>query len=191
MSDLKPYCRNNIGATDELLEIHDVMKLDSYDLNILLALQREGRMTKLKLAELINLSPSACWERLLRLEQSGIIRGYHAEIDLDRLVKTITVLVELTLKHHRAYDFNRFEQAVRAQPEVVECLATGGGIDYLLKIVTHDIESYQSLMDRWLADDIGIERYFTYIVTKPVKQAAGFPIDILLDAGEGDSAVRD
>ena len=167
------------------------MKLDSYDLNILLTLQREGRMTKLKLAEAINLSPSACWERLLRLEQNGVIRGYHAEIDLDRLVKTVTVLVELTLKYHRAYDFNRFEQAVRAQPEVVECFATGGGIDYLLKIVTCDIESYQRLMDRWLADDIGIERYFTYIVTKTVKQVFGFPINTLLETSAGDPVVRD
>lgn len=156
------------------------MKLDSYDLNILLTLQREGRMTKLKLAEAINLSPSACWERLLRLEQNGVIRGYHAEIDLDRLVKTITVWVELNLKHHRAHDFNRFEQAVRVQPEVVECFATGGGIDYLVKIVTDDITSYQRLIDRWLADDIGIDRYFTYIVTKQVKQSMGYPLDTLL-----------
>ncbi len=158
------------------------MKLDSYDLNILLTLQREGRMTKLKLAEAINLSPSACWERLLRLEQTGVIRGYHADIDLDRLVKTITVWVELNLKHHRAYDFNRFEQAMRMQPEVVECFATGGGIDYLVKIVTDDITRYQSLIDQWLADDIGIDRYFTYIVTKPVKQSMGYPLDTLLAA---------
>lgn len=162
------------------------MKLDNYDLKILLTLQRDGRMTKLKLAETINLSPSACWERLLRLEQSGIIRGYHAEVDLDRLVKSVTVLVELTLKHHRTYDFNRFESVIRAEPEILECFATGGGVDYVLKILTGDIESYQNLIDKLLQADIGIDRYFTYVVTKLVKQSNGYPLEFLLESAENE-----
>lgn len=156
------------------------MKLDDYDLNILVELQREGRMTKLKLAEAINLSPSACWERLLRLEQANIIRSYHAEVDIDHLLKTITVVVEITLKRHQAYDFTRFEAAIREQPEILECYATGGGVDYVLKIITPDVDSYQRLIDRLLAADIGIDRYFTYIVTKSVKQAHGYPLRHLL-----------
>lgn len=165
------------------------MKLDNYDLKILLTLQREGRMTKLKLAETISLSPSACWERLLRLEQNGVIRGYHAEVDLDRLVKSVTVLVELTLKHHRAYDFTRFERVIREQAEILECFATGGGVDYVLKIVTRDIESYQRLIDQLLLADIGIDRYFTYVVTKQVKRSNGFPIECLLDTTENEPPI--
>jgi Lrp/AsnC family transcriptional regulator of ectoine degradation len=156
------------------------MKLDDYDLKILLTLQREGRMTKLRLAEAISLSPSACWERLLRLEQAGIIRGYQALIDLDQLVKTITVVVEVTLKRHQTHDFARFETVIRGEPEIVECYATGGGLDYHLRIVTLDIESYQQLIDRLLEADIGIDRYFTYIVTKSVKQETGHPLRHLL-----------
>ncbi|EWY36692.1 AsnC family transcriptional regulator [Skermanella stibiiresistens SB22] len=157
------------------------MKLDELDIKILAALQREGRMTKLKLAETINLSPTPCWERLRRLEQAGIISGYHARLDLDKLARATLVLVEVTLKRHQHADFQRFETAVRDVPEIVECYATGGGLDYVMKVVVRDVDAYQRLIDRLLIEDIGIDRYFTYIVTKPVKQSAGLPLDSLLD----------
>jgi len=157
------------------------MTLDDFDLKILIALQREGRMTKLRLAQEIGLSPSPCWERLRRLEKHGFIRGFHARVDLDRLLHTSTVLVEVTLGSHYERDFERFEVAVQAVPEIVECYATGGGVDYLLKLIVLDIEHYQQLIDHLLADDIGIERYFTYIVTKEVKRADGPPLRRLLE----------
>lgn len=157
-----------------------MIKLDELDVKILAALQRDGRMTKLKLAETINRSPTPCWERLRRLEQAGVIAGYHARISLEALAPTTTVLVEITLKSHRHADFRRFEEAVRGEPDVVECYATGGGIDYLAKVVSRDIDAYQRLMDRLLIDDIGIDRYFSYIVTKPVKEAAPLPLERLL-----------
>lgn len=155
-------------------------KLDPIDIKILAALQREGRMTKTALAEAVNLSPTPCWERLRRLEEAGIIAGYHARIDLEKLTRATVVLVEVTLKRHQHADFVRFENAVLEIPEIVECHATGGGIDYMLKIVARDVDSYQRLVDRLLIDDIGIDRYFTYIVTKPVKDSAGLPLDRLL-----------
>ncbi len=155
------------------------MKLDAFDVKILTLLQRDGRMTKLKLAEAIHLSPSPCWERLRRLEQVGLIRGYHAEIDIERLVHISTVLVEVTLKSHHAKDFERFETVIQTVPEVMECYATGGGFDYLLKIVTVDIVHYQHLIDELLEADIGIEKYYTYVVTKRVKQSHVYPIQVL------------
>ena len=159
-------------------------KLDAFDIKILAALQRNGRMTKLKLAEEINLSPSPCWERLRRLEEAGIIRGYHAEIDIDQLTRSAIVFVEVALQSHQAHDFRRFEDAIKEIPEIVECYATGGGVDYFLRIVTIDIDHYQRLIDQLLAADIGIDRYFTYIVTKPVKLFTGFPIHTLLTEDE-------
>lgn len=155
-------------------------KLDPIDIKILAALQREGRMTKTALAEAVNLSPTPCWERLRRLEEAGFITGYHARIDLEKLTRATIVLVEVTLKRHQHADFVRFENAVLEIPEIVECHATGGGIDYMLKIVARDVDSYQRLIDRLLIDDIGIDRYFTYIVTKPVKDSADLPLDRLL-----------
>ncbi len=160
-------------------------KLDAFDVRILAALQRNGRITKIKLAEEIGLSPSPCWERMRRLEQDGLIRGYHAEIELDRLLHTATILVEVTLRSHKAKDFEAFENAVVDVPEIVECYATGGGIDYLLKVVALDIDHYQRVIDGLLLSEVGIDRYFTYIVTKQVKAASGAPlIPLLQHAGD-------
>ena len=75
-------------------------------------------------------------------------------------------------------DFEVFERAVRQVPEIVECLATGGGIDYLLKIVSPDIDAYQRLIDELLTANIGIDRYFTYVVTRTVKSAAQAPVEL-------------
>lgn len=144
-------------------------KLDSYDLAILRTLQADGRITKVALAKAVNLSPSPCWERLRRLEASGYITGYHAEVELRKLGPVTEVLVEVTLANHQAEDFKRFESKIQDVPEVVECSATGGGIDYVLKVVVRDVDAYQRLMDRLLEAGIGIDRYFGYVVTKPVK----------------------
>lgn len=162
------------------------LKLDAYDVKILAALQREGRITKLKLAEEIGLSPSPCWERMRRLEKHGLIRGYHANVDLEQLLHTATILVEVTLRSHQARDFERFEQAVADVPEILECYGTGGGIDYLLKVVALDIDHYQRVIDNLLLSEVGIDRYFTYIVTRHVKQDHEPPLVYLMHKA-GDS----
>jgi Lrp/AsnC family transcriptional regulator of ectoine degradation len=159
------------------------MKLDKIDLKILAALQRDGRMTKIRLAEAVNLSPTACWERLSRLEKSGVIAGYSARINTEKLVRRTAVLVEIFLKSHQQSDFSRFERAILQEPAIVACDATGGGVDYILKVVTEDIDAYQRLIDRLLGLDLGIERYFTYVITKSVKAADPFqsiPVESVL-----------
>jgi len=163
-------------------------RLDAYDIKILATLQRHGRITKLKLAEEINLSPSPCWERMRRLEQHGFIRGYHANVDIEAVLKVTTVLVEVTLASHHAEDFERFERTVMAYPEIVECYSTGGGIDYLLKVVTLDIDCYQQFIDNLLWAQIGIDRYFTYIVTKHVKRDREAPLVHLMRKAEDTRA---
>ena len=144
------------------------MKLDAIDLKIIAALRRDGRMTKLRLAEAANLSPAACWERLRRLESGGVIRGYTAIVDLEADAPRTTVIVEISLKSHQQADFRRFEEAVAREPAIVACDATGGGIDYIIRVVVPDIDSYQRLIDRLLDPGIGIERDFTYVVTKSI-----------------------
>jgi len=158
-------------------------RLDNRDLEILRILAREGRITKAELASRINLSPTPCWERLKRLEKAGIIEGYHAEISLKALGPHVMVFVSAELEGHRAEDFRRFEAAMQDHPEVTACWALGGGFDYLLQVVTRDIDSYQRLIDRMLEAEIGLARYYSYVVTKPVKSAGTPPLDILL--GEG------
>ncbi|GED43530.1 Lrp/AsnC family transcriptional regulator [Cobetia marina] len=154
-------------------------RLDAFDLKILAILERDGRITKSRLAEEINLSVSPCWERVKRLEQAGIIEGYSARINQALLeaqrggavvaAPRTPVWVEIHLKHHDAESFQRFERAMREADEVIECVAVGGGVDYLLRLETASIDAYQRLIDRWLVSELGIDRYFTYIVTKQVK----------------------
>ena len=155
------------------------MKLDEIDLKILVALQEDGRITKTKLAESVHLSVSPCHVRVKRLEQAGYINGYRTEINIDRIVRNSLVFVQVHLKQHRAEDFIKFDEAIRQTPEVIECHALGGGIDYFLKMIVNDIQHFQQKIEFLLSSDLNIERYFTHIVTKKVKQS-GFPIDELL-----------
>jgi len=145
------------------------IKLDPTDLRILSAVQKHGRLSKARLAGLVNLSASPAWTRLKRLEVAGIVRGYHADVDIGRITSATMVLVEITLTQHRYADFERFERHVRGIDEIVECHATGGGVDYVMKVVVPGIEAYQGLIDRLLIADVGIDRYFTYVVTREVK----------------------
>ncbi|HEY8604111.1 Lrp/AsnC family transcriptional regulator [Tsuneonella suprasediminis] len=154
--------------------------LDSIDLEILKNLQQDGRISKSQLAERVNLSASACFERMRRLEQQKLILSYHANINVRVLAQYEVFFAELTLKSHRIYDFDRFERHVAKLGPVAECYALGGGIDYLLKVITTDIESYQEIIEDLLVADIGIERYCTYICTKMVKTTGGIPLQAVL-----------
>ncbi|MFV3412958.1 Lrp/AsnC family transcriptional regulator [Pseudomonas nitroreducens] len=157
-----------------------MIKLDRYDLKILRILAGDGRITKSSLAEAINLSVSPAWERVRKLEEAGLIKGYRAQIDWSALFKQQQVLVEITLARHTAQDMKRFEQRLQQAPEVGFCYATGGGVDYIAMIQARDIDHYQRFIDQLLLDDVGIERYFTYIVTKVIKtQEAAIPAEAL------------
>ena len=146
-----------------------MLKLDARDLEILRVLADEGRITKAQLATRVGLSASPCWERLKRLEEAGLIEGYHARISLKKLGPHVTVFVAVELADHTPAKFRAFEDSVQHYGEVTACWALGGGFDYLMQIVTRDIDAYQRLIDEMLEARIGLARYFTYIVTKPVK----------------------
>lgn len=147
--------------------------LDSTDIRILGAVQKHGQLSKTKLAEIVNLSPTPCWARLARLKAAGFIRGYHADIAIDRLGDFTRVVVTIALADHRKADFDRFEAHVRKLDEVTECIATGGGMDYVIKVVSPSLAAFQTLMESLLAAELGIQRYMTYIVTREIK--AGQP----------------
>lgn len=146
--------------------------LDAIDIRILSAVQEHGKLSKTKLAEIVNLSPTPCWARLNRLEAAGFIRGYHAEIALDRIGDFTRVIVTLSLTNHRKRDFDRFESHIHELDEVVECVATGGGMDYVIKVVSPGLAAFQDLMEGLLSAELGIDRYMTYFVTRDIKSAA-------------------
>ena len=143
--------------------------LDAIDIRILNAVQKHGRLSKNKLAEVVNLSPTPCWARLTKLKEAGFIRGYHADIALDYIGDCTQVIVTVALTHHRKSDFVRFETHIRELDEITECVATGGGMDYVMKVYTPSLADFQALMETMLAADIGIDRYMTYIATRTVK----------------------
>ena len=159
------------------------MRLDARDIAILRVLSREGRISKAALAERVGLSPTPCWERLRKLERAGLIEGYRADIALRRLGPHVTVFVAAELADHTAPSFRACEAAVARHEEIIACWALGGGFDYLMQIVTRDIDAYQRLIDALLDARIGLARYYTYIVTKPVKAPGTIPFDALLDEG--------
>ncbi len=157
------------------------ISIDQRDLKILQILASEGRISKTALAARVNLSATACWERLRRLEKEGLVCGYHAEIALAKIVPHVSIFVLVELETHRDGDFQRFERAVRHYEEITACWALGGGFDYLLQVVARDIDSYQSMIDDLLARKVGLKRYFTYIRTKTVKSSALPPLGMLMD----------
>jgi Lrp/AsnC family transcriptional regulator of ectoine degradation len=143
--------------------------LDATDIRILSAVQKHGPLSKAKLAEIVNLSPTPCWERLTRLKAAGFIRGFHAEIALDRIAAVTQVVVTVSLAQHRKSDFDRFEAHIRDTDEIIRCVATGGGMDYVMTVVSPSLAAFLELMESLLAAELGIERYMTYIVTREVK----------------------
>jgi len=146
--------------------------LDAADIRILTAIQKHGQLSKTKLAEIVNLSPTPCWARLNRLKTAGFIRGYRGDIALERIADFTQVIVTVALTHHRKSDFDRFEAHIRALDEVTECIATGGGMDYVMKVFCPSLAAFQNLMESLLAAELEIDRYMTYIVTREVKSTS-------------------
>jgi Lrp/AsnC family transcriptional regulator of ectoine degradation len=160
------------------------MRLDDRDIQILSVLTQDGRITKTALAERVGLSPTPCWERLKKLEKAGLIKAYRAEINLQKLGPHVTIFVAAELSDHTAASFQAFEAAMQRYDEVLACWALGGGFDYILQIVTRDIDAYQRLIDEMLNARIGLARYFTYIVTKPVKGHGVPPLSLIMGSRE-------
>lgn len=145
--------------------------LDPTDIRICSALQEHGQLSKARLAEIVNLSATPCWVRLTRLKAAGFIRGYHADVAIERICDFTQVIVTVSLAQHRKADFDRFEAEIRKLDDITECIATGGGVDYILKVYSSDLGAFQNLMESLLEADLGIQRFMTYIVTREVKSS--------------------
>jgi len=145
--------------------------LDATDIRILSAVQSHGQLSKTRLSEIVNISATPCWARLDRLKAAGYIRSYHAEIALDRICDFTQVMVTVSLKHHRKVDFDRFEAWIARHDEIVDCVATGGGMDYVMRVICPSLAAFQALMQDMLDTDPGVDRYMTYIATRIVKSS--------------------
>ncbi len=161
--------------------MHGLPKLDRIDINILSQLQRNGKLTNVTLAEAVGLSPSPCLQRVKRLEKAGYIDRYAALINLRKLSDHVIVFTEVTLADHRRNDFIKFEAEIRKHPHVMECHLVSGGYDYIIKFVARSVPQYQEIMEVILERNIGLDKYFSYVVIKSVVSYNTIPLEEILN----------
>lgn len=153
------------------------MKLDRYDRRILDALQQDGRISNQDLAERIGLSPSPCLRRVRALEEAGIVRGYRAMLDAQKLGLNLMVILSISMDRHTPERFERFDAAIQAIPEVLECLLiTGRDADYQLKVVVRDMDAYQDLLLNRITRIEGVSGVHSSFVLRRVLERTGLPI---------------
>lgn len=153
------------------------IKLDRYDKRILEILQEDGRISNQDLAERIGLSPSPCLRRVRALEEAGLVIGYRALLDARRLGLTLMALVQISMDRHTPERFERFDAAVKALPEVLECLLiTGREADYQLKVVVRDMDAYQELLLNKITRIEGVSGVQSSFVLRRVVDRTSLPV---------------
>ncbi len=145
--------------------------LDRIDLRILDVLQRDGRISNLKLAEAVALSPTAVLARVQRLTRGGYILGYEARLNPLKLGAGMLVFVEVLLDRTTPNVFDEFKAAVQVQPQVLECHMVAGGFDYLLKTRAADMNAYRNFAGAVLWQLPGVRETRTYAVMEEVKNS--------------------
>ncbi len=149
---------------------------DEIDRQLLAALQEDGRMTNVDLAAKVGLTPPPCLRRVRALEESGIIRGYHADLDGAELGYAITVFAMVSLKSQAEDALRQFEDHMRALPEVRECHMLNGEIDFILKIVSRDLQSFQEFLTSKLTPAPNVASVKTSLTIRTAKAEPGVPL---------------
>ncbi len=144
-------------------------KIDDKDRKLLRILQQEGRISNQALAEQVGLSPSACLARVKRLEADGLIRGYHADLAMERLQPQLILFAELTLGSHDPRDFARVEAALATRAQVLEAHQISGRFDYLIKVIVDDVDAWRVFSDALLEQVPAIAKISSHIAMKICK----------------------
>lgn len=152
------------------------MRFDDIDVRILGLLQDNGRMTNVELAERVGLTAPPCLRRVRALEQEGAISGYHAALDPVALGYNLTVFAMVSLKSQADADLRAFEQLVADIPEVRECHMLNGEIDFILKIVAPDLQSFQQILTTKLTTAPNVEHVKTSLTIRTSKSLPGVPV---------------
>lgn len=151
-------------------------KFDEIDIQILRELQENGRMTNVELADRVGLTAPPCLRRVRSLEEAGIIRAYHADLDPIALGYSITVFAMVSLKSQAEDDLRAFEQHIATLPEVRECYMLNGEIDFILKVVARDLQSFQQFLTSKLTSAPNVNSVKTSLTIRTSKQTAGIPL---------------
>ena len=150
--------------------------LDKTDFQILDHLQRDGRLSVVELAKRINLSPTPCTARIRRLEEAGVIKGYHAKLDPLKMGQTLMVFVTVKLRSTDEATLEKFNAAVKPIKPILECHMVGGGFDYLLKIRVRDMSEYREILGGVIGALPMVEGTHSYFVMEDVKDSGLLPI---------------
>ncbi len=154
-----------------------IARMDQYDINIIQQLQINGRISNKDLAKQVALSPAPCWRRVDALRHSGLIKGYSVVLDQEKLGLTITAFAFIALDNHHPETVKIFDQGIRQWPEILECHATSGEHDYLLKIVSKDMQSYNQLIYDKILTLPHIRSINTSFSMQQKKRTAHLPLD--------------
>ena len=151
--------------------------LDSIDRRLLAELQSEGRVTNVDLARRVGLTAPPCLRRVRALEEAGVIRGYHADLDPASLGFTITVFAMVSLKSQAEEDLRAFENHIKELPEVRECHMLNGEIDFILKIVSKDLQNFQEFLTSKLTPAPNVASVKTSLTIRTAKNDPGVPLE--------------
>jgi Lrp/AsnC family leucine-responsive transcriptional regulator len=154
-------------------------ELDDIDCRIIAALQADGRLSNVDLADRVGLSPSPCLRRVGRLERDGYIETYRAVLGRKRIGLGLTVFVGVKIDGHADQRATAFEEAVVATPEVIACHMVAGEADYLLEVVVSDLEHYQRVLLGKLLNLPIVKEVRSNIAIQTLKAAAPLPLDHL------------
>ena len=151
-------------------------KLEPADVRILAALQDDGRLTNQSLAAEVGLSASPCWRRVRQLEESGVIQGYRAALDRREIGLGVLAFIRVTIDSHSAAEAEDFSRSVLDLDEVVACYSIAGDADFLLQVVSPDLDAYAEFAMTVVRRLPRIKEMQTTFVLKEIKPFAGFPL---------------
>lgn len=151
-------------------------KLDNIDLKILATLQRDARISNHKLAAAVGLSPSPCWRRVKRLEQTGLIARYVTLLDAEAAGLPVQAYLHVSLDNHHPETVAAFDRMVQSRAEVLECYAMSGEYDYLLKVAARSMSDYERFMTRHLLREAEVQTANTSFVLKRIKYTTAIPL---------------
>ncbi|WP_202395936.1 Lrp/AsnC family transcriptional regulator [Stappia sediminis] len=149
---------------------------DQFNKAILRLLQRDGSLTQREIAEKVNLSANACWNRIQALKRDGIILGQTTRLDRDKLGLGLVVFVMVRTRHHSIEWLTEFRRHVSSIPEVIDFYRIGGDYDYLLKVVAEDMAGYDAVYRR-LISGVELDSVTSYFAMEAIEEQRPFPID--------------
>jgi DNA-binding Lrp family transcriptional regulator len=154
----------------------DHSKLDSIDKKIIRIMQENGRITNSQLSKEIGLSPAPTLERVKKLEQSGVINSYHAKINKEKIGLGVSTFVLVSLKGHNKENIQKFTNSIEKIEEIIECHHITGSGDFLLRVVTKDINSYQKLMLEKVTEIPVVDNLQSIVILSTFKESNVLPI---------------